>query len=267
MPDNRKTLLLLCFFLFTGGLSARADTLVPLRTQAGTSDWNIKKSKHFIIHYREAPKEYISKVKRCAEHYYRSITDYLGFRRFNFWTWDERCKIYLYPNRREYLKETPSVSWSRGGVHIIRKEIATYVEKEEFLDYVLPHELGHIVFREVVGFDKKLPLWIDEAVALLQEKDRQKYLAAARELVREGRHIPLEALSKIRSYKRVSPLTFYSQSASIVEFLLEEFGRGRFITFCRRLRDGKDWKKALLGTYRFEDLSALEEAWVDSLID
>lgn len=236
------------------------------QADAETEPWNIEKSKHFVIYYREAPKEYISEVKRRAERYYRSITDYLGLMRFDFWTWDERCKIYLYPNRRKYLRDTRSVSWSRGGVHIIRKEIVTYVEKEQFLDYVLPHELGHIIFREVVGFDKRLPLWIDEAVAVLQEKDRQRYLTAAGKLAREGRHIPLERLSRMRSYQQISPLTFYSESASIIDFLLEEFGRDRFIAFCRRLRDGEDWEKAFLRTYRFEDLGALEEAWLDSLL-
>ncbi|MBU4140685.1 MAG: hypothetical protein KKA80_02195 [Candidatus Omnitrophica bacterium] len=233
---------------------------------AQSEPWNIKKSKHFIIYYREAPKEYISEVKRRAERYYQSITDYLGLMRFNFWTWDERCKIYLYPNRREYLRDTRSASWSRGGVHIIKKEIVTYVEKEQFFDYVLPHELGHIIFREVVGFDKRLPLWIDEAVAVLQEKDRQSYLTAAGELAGEGRHIPLDELSQIRNYQQVSPPAFYSESASIIGFLLEEFGRDRFIAFCRRLRDGEDWEEALLRTYKFEDLGALEEAWLDSLL-
>lgn len=231
---------------------------------ADNDDWNIEKSKHFIIYYRQAPSEYINEVRRRAEQYYRNITDYLGFRRFNFWTWEERCKIYLYPNRETYLKESDSVSWSRGKVHITKKEIVTYVKKEQFLDYVLPHELGHIIFKEVVGFDKKLPLWIDEAVSVLQEKDRQRYLRFARELVEEGRYMSLKELSRLKSYGQISPQAFYSQSASIIEFLLNNFGRDDFVVFCRRLRDGEEWKEALLKTYKFENLDALQEAWVKS---
>ncbi|UCB57611.1 MAG: hypothetical protein JSV30_03255 [Candidatus Omnitrophota bacterium] len=234
------------------------------RISADNDDWNIEKSKHFIIYYRQAPSDYISEVRRRAERYYRTITDYLGFRRFNFWTWEERCKIYLYPNREAYLKESGSVPWSRGKVHITKKEIVTYVKKEQFLDYVLPHELGHIIFKEVVGFDKKLPLWISEAVAVLQEKDRQRYLRFARELVKEKRYISLEELSRFRDYKQISPQAFYSQSASIIEFLLNNFGRDDFVVFCRRLRDGEEWKEALLKTYKFENLKALQEAWARS---
>ncbi len=263
MKTLRGFLLIGIIFLFTGlgRLAAESGTL------ADTSDWNIKKSKHFIIYYREDPTSYINQVSRKAEHYYKSITDYLGLRRFKFWTWDKRCKIYLYPGRQEYLSKTSSVSWSQGGVHVVRKEIASYVHEEEFLDYVLPHEMGHIIFREMIGFDKKLPLWLDEAVAVLQEKDRRSYLAIARKLVKEGSYIPLDELSGIRNYKSIDEQTvFYSESASIIDFLLNEFGRDDFVIFCRRLRDGEEWEKALLRTYRFEDLKELQEAWVSHLL-
>lgn len=263
-----KNIVLIGFILlFAAQASAQTNTLIPLRAQAGTSDWKIEKSKHFIIHYQEAPSGYISKVKRYAEHYYKSITDYLGFRRFNFWTWEKRCKIYLYPGRAQYLSTTNVVSWSKGGVHIVSKEIVTYVGKEQFLDYVLPHEMGHIIFREVVGYEKSLPLWMDEAVAILQEKNREKYLQAAKKLVNGGEYIPLKELSQIRSYQGISPDTFYSESASIVDFLLKKFGRNTFVIFCRRLRDGKKWEEALLAIYKFEDLEGLEKAWVNSLLN
>ena len=233
---------------------------------AEDADWNIKKSKHFIVYYQESPGRYISTVTSRAEHYYTSITDYLGLRRFKFWTWDKRCKIYLYPDQQEYLDKTSSISWSRGGVHVIRKEIITYVRDEEFFDYVLPHEMGHIIFRETIGFDKKIPLWLDEAVAVLQEKDREAYLAIARKLVKEGDYIPLAELSGIRGYKSIDSQVFYSESASIIDFLLNKYGRDTFVMFCRRIRDGEEWEKALLKTYRFEGLEELQEAWVNHLL-
>ena len=243
-----------------------ATVLLCVAEAAGDTDgWNTKKSKHFIIYYKDAPRDYVSKVAGYAERFYRSITDYLGFRRFKFWTWDKRCRIYLYPSREEYLFSTGAASWSRGGVHVIRKEIITHEGKEQFLDYVLPHEMGHIIFREVVGYDKKLPLWIDEAVAVLQEKDRNRYLKVAKKIVEYGKYLPLEKLSQVKNYKKIEPLIFYSQSASIIDFLLEEYGRGRFISFCRSLRDGDHWQEALLHTYRFSNLEHLQQAWLTSI--
>ncbi|MEA3561000.1 MAG: peptidase MA family metallohydrolase [Candidatus Omnitrophota bacterium] len=235
------------------------------QADAGDEQWNIKKSKHFIIYYQQAPREYVGRVANSAEHYYKSITDYLGFRRFNFWTFDRRCKIYLYPEQKEYLEGSQGISWSSGSVHVIKKEINTYVREDEFFDHVLPHEMGHIIFREVIGFDKQLPLWIDEAVALLQEKDREKYLTAARGMVKDKSYLSFKELSGIKDYGSLRPFIFYSESASIIEFLLEEFGREKFVSFCRRLRDGQDWEQALLRAYRFESLEELEKAWVDGL--
>jgi len=92
---------------------------------AQDEEWDIKKSKHFIVYHREVPTEYVSEVIREAEKYYKSIIDYLGFGRSKFWTWENRCKIYLYPSREQYMEMTNAKSWSAGKVHVIRKEIAT----------------------------------------------------------------------------------------------------------------------------------------------
>ena len=61
------------------------------------------------------------------------------------------------------------------------------------------------------------------------------------------------------------PFIFYSQSAGMVNFLLENFGRKRFVSFCRRVRDKADWKKSLLSVYKFSDLEEFEESWLDYL--
>jgi len=230
---------------------------------AEDDNWNIKKSGHFIIHYKQAPPGYINEVLRRAEKYYQNITDYLGFRRFNFWTWEKRCKIYIYSSKDEYLKQTDAVSWSRGRVHVLKKEITTYVKEEQLLDYILPHELGHIIFREVVGFQKELPLWLDEGVALLQEKDRDKYLAFARKLIAEEKYVPFDEFFKINSYSQIKPKIFYSESASMVEFLLEYFGRARFIKFCRKVRDCESWETAFKKVYNQDSLNELEQLWVE----
>jgi len=255
----KSIVLITLVFLFAGEVSAQTDSFL------GLNDWKEKKSKHFIIYYQEASSRYINKVARYAEHYYKSITNYLGFRRFNFWTWEKRCKIYLYPSREEYLVDTGGISWSKGSVHVIKKEIVTYAQEAEFFDHVLPHEMGHIIFRELVGFEKKLPLWIDEAVAVLQEEDRAKYLAGARNLVRQGNYIPLSELARQSNYGQITPSVFYCQAASIMHFLLEKFGRNKFVIFCRYLRDKEGWEKALLRTYKFENLEGLEKAWINSL--
>jgi len=227
---------------------------------------DIKKSKHFVIYYRDVPTEYVSKVIKAAEKYYKSIINYLGFDRGKFWTWENRCKIYLYPSREQYLEMTDAKSWSKGKVHVIKKEIATFAKNEQFLNYVLPHEMGHIIFREAVGFDTDLPLWIDEGIAILQEKDREKYLLAVRTFIKQKSFIPLNELSEIRAYVGSFPYIFYSESASIMDFFLKKFNKKKFVSFCHSIRDGTEWKDALLKTYKFESLEELEQAWIENSV-
>jgi hypothetical protein len=236
---------------------------LPSESFAGEQVWNnIKKSKHFIIYYQDAPLEYINRLEKEAERSYKSITNYLGLARFDFWVWDKRCRIFLYPDAREYLQTTGAASWSMGHVKIAQKEISTYIRQETFFDTILPHEIGHIIFRELVGYNKALPLWLDEGVACMQEHEGKERLAAAKRLVELNLHIHFDELSKIRDVSVIIPFIFYNESASIIDFLLRRFGRNKFIDFCRSLRDEENWEQSLKGVYKVKNLDELEKLWV-----
>ena len=231
-------------------------------TDAQDYGWNIKKSKHFVIYYKgDIFPEYIGRIIKEAEDYYDSITDYLGFKRFNYWTWDNRCKLYLFKDPEEYNKHVGTVAWSRGHVNVIKKEISTYLWQEEFFDIILPHEMAHIIFREFIGFDKKLPLWLDEGVACSQERGNEERLLIAKFMIKLKLYTPFEELSNVNTPELIMPFLFYSQAASILDFLLQEFGRERFVNFCRRLRDETDWQESLLSVYNAGNLKELEDKW------
>lgn len=232
--------------------------------QAHAAEWgNLEKSDHFLIYYQDAPVGYISNLADKAEGYYQSITDYLGFRRFNFWTWDNRCKIFLYPDPKKYLDTTGSISWSRGSVQVVKKEISTYINQEMFFGVILPHEIGHIIFREFVGFKNKLPLWLDEGVACMQEKGSAERLVTAQYLVKMGLYTHLEEFTQIQDSSVIIPFIFYSEAASIIDFLIKKYGRDQFVQFCRWLRDDQDLVQALKSTYKFNNLGELEQAWIE----
>lgn len=238
----------------------------PLQVNAGSEVWNnIEKSKHFIIYYQEASTDYINRLVREAEHCYKNITGYLGFARFDFWIWDNRCKLFLYPDAKKYLGTTGVVSWSRGHVQIAKKEISTFIWQEMFFDTILPHEIGHIIFREFVGYNKALPLWLDEGVACMQEYESKERLATAKCLVNLKLYTHLDDLSEIRDSSVIIPFIFYNEAASIVDFLLRRFGRNKFVDFCRSLRDEPNWEQSLKGVYKLKGLEELEKLWVADL--
>ena len=240
----------------------------PLEAGAANDVWNnIEKSNHFLIYYQDAPVDYINRLVTEAERCYKNITEYLGFARFDFWIWDNRCKIFLYADAQTYLSVTGVISWSRGHVQVAKKEISTYMWQEMLFDTVLPHEMGHIIFREFVGYNKKLPLWLDEGVACMQEYESKERLATAKCLVNLKLYTHLDDLSKISDSSVIIPFIFYNEAASLVDFLLKRFGKSKFVDFCRSLRDEPDWTQSLKGVYKIKNLNELEKLWVEDLTE
>ena len=258
MYDMKFIAGLIIFFFLCGVSSAEVNI----------SMWQVVKSDHFIVYYQEAPPGYIDEFITKAEGYYNTIVTELGFTRFEgFWLWDKRCKIYIYKSIKEYQKATGQPAWSGASTSISKRTISTLLYKNDFIDITLPHEMGHLIFREFIGAKTYLPLWLDEGIACLQEKTYQRNrLASAKGLIASGFFIPLEKLSRIRGDTLMMPNTFYAESVSIVEFLLKRYGKNKFVDFCRSLRDNKgDWRAVLTGSYKFKDLSEMNDEWMKYL--
>ncbi|MCX5687533.1 MAG: peptidase MA family metallohydrolase, partial [Candidatus Omnitrophica bacterium] len=131
---------------------------------------------------------------------------------------------------------------------------------------ILPHEMGHIIFREFIGFDKDaVPLWLDEGIACSQEANIEERLKIAKFLINLNLYVPLENFSNLNKADLIMPFIFYSEAASVTNFILEAFGRDIFVNFCRRLRDNSEmgWKEVFLSVYKLRDLEELEAKWID----
>lgn len=228
--------------------------------------WHTQKSTHFIVYYKNANDNFIRKVSERSESYYNDIADDLGFRRLDFWLWDKRANIYIYDDAKDYQEATGQPAWAGGSAIAQTKTIQTFPDAEGFLDTILPHELGHIIFREFVGFQNPaVPLWLEEAVASHQEKT--KYSAAddiVRDALDNGTFMNLEKLGSfdLRSAgdKKIVEL-FYCEAFSVLDFLIKKFGKDNFVLFCQRLRDGKNLKKAIAFVYPYNNLEELDRAW------
>ncbi len=204
-----------------------------------------------------------------AEDAYDEVTERLGFTRFDdFWTWDNRCKIYLYPELSDYQRITGRPSWSGGSVNIVTRTINTYLFEKDFIQIILPHEMGHLIFREFVGYKTNLPLWLDEGIAILQERQNQEErLLMVQGLVFSGLYIPLERLVEIDEDNLVFATVFYAECYSVVDFLIQKYGRDKFVDFCRYLRDKKNWKRGLRDIFGFKDMEQMNEEWVRFMLE
>jgi hypothetical protein len=234
------------------------------------SEWNEKKSQHFVVFYKDAPKDFVDEVIRSAEQYYIEITRDFGFTRYESWSYDSRAKIYIYKDQDDYVNSARQANWSHGAAFAKSKTIRTFPAAHGFFDSLLPHELGHIIFREFVGHNVSLPRWFEEGVAMYQEKSRRWGAhKTVKDAIDRGVFIPLKDLNRSLLDPKVTDEVvdlFYAESASVIYFLIKEFGENRFETFCRKLKYGSPFFEAMKGAYgRFGTIEELNQAWVDYL--
>ncbi|MFH1190255.1 MAG: hypothetical protein V1682_06145 [Candidatus Omnitrophota bacterium] len=257
--------------------------------------WKEAKGEHFIVYYGQDEK-FAKEVLDKAEAYYRDIASGLGYPRYSeFWLWDKRTKIYIYPDHESFLKATGQPAWSHGMADYKKKEITSYVWSEGFIESLLPHEMAHLIFRDFVGFAGQVPLWLDEGVAQWAEAAKRDFmLGLARDLLNNDFLMTINELMKINLkyvkekdvlYMReivtksgdagVVFLTgdklikaYYVEGFSLVDFLIHKYGSSRFAQFCRELRDGKTLEEALRASYpaHIGNLKELQSEWVSFIL-
>lgn len=256
----------------------RYRVILPLLLAVGLSagadpEWHTLKGKHFIIRYTD-DRDAASLLLDTAEDEYRRIANELGFTRYDdFWLWNDRARITVYPDRASFRKAVDAPTWATGKASYQTRRICTFAGSSRFLTSVLPHEMTHLIFRDFIGFRDGVPLWLDEGVAQWMEHGRrQTALDTARGLLKHGRLLTLDSLTETDVRKTLSnrdAAEFYAQSVSLVAYLIQEHGARRFRSFCGHLRDGKSLDDALRFTYpdTIRNIGQLERAWKNYLED
>ncbi len=225
--------------------------------------WKIEKSAHFIIYYQNSSKDFLDKLEDRAEDAYRGIADELGFFRDQPWLWDKRASIYVFDSKQEYLAYTGMPEWSGGSARPYEKKVFTYAESYKFFESTLVHELTHLIFHEFIGKDSLVPLWIDEGAAVYMERLKKSgFLKGGIEaMVKEGKVIPFKEILRVSSKdldidsNRENPVSkayvdrFYTQSWSMVYFLIKKYDLYRFKQFAREMRRGMDFEKSFYRIY------------------
>lgn len=231
---------------------------------ASTQEWQAVKSSHFIVMHT-GDETFAKSVSDKAESYYTAIAADLGFTRYqNFWVWDNRVKILIYPTAQAFATACQAPVWATGRASYTRHEIASYQQSGPgFLTALLPHELSHLIVSDFMG-PERVPLWLTEGFAQWEQEGRK---AAG---FRPGPSFKLKDLVVADIRKDPDPqrvAVFYAQSASVVGFMIRTYGGAAFGSFCKTLRDGKTLDAALTTAYATDlpSLDALEQKWLNSL--
>ncbi len=232
-------------------------------------------SAHFLVQYTLSEERALAgQVLDRAEVYYDKVARDVGYGRYqNFWTWESRAKIVIYPDQISYARFTGQPGWSKGYAsresRLFRdRVIVTYDSQPELLDEVLPHEIAHLILWDHLGFNNhNAPLWFEEGVAQLEEpQTRAKVSSAIKGVVEAGHHIPFFTLQAAQSAdlkERLNVSLFYAESLSVVVFLIEKYGQEAFYRLSKELRDGHNFEESFARAYAgiFDSFASAEGRW------
>jgi len=252
MRDNAVLKKVGCLCVLTGGMLLAVS---PSSWAGG----QVIKGKHFIVHFNST-RAFAQKVLRKAEREYERITKNLGFSRYEYWTFEDRCALYVYGDKESYLRSRPGIpAWSSGYAEYKKGEggthkIAGFRGSDKFLTTILPHEITHLIFNDFVGSEVHVPKWFSEGVALAQEEEgRELFKQKVGKALHRHYFIPLYLLHD-EVFKGVHNYNFtylaYAQAALLTDFLIAHFGRDRFVQLCRHMKDGKHFEEAFENAYR-----------------
>lgn len=242
---------------------------------SGTASAATFETTNFVV---EAPDPTLAKkFGELAEFYRREkANQWLGREMPN---WPNKCPLKIAVSLGGAGGATTFGFGSDGGRSFVTsQQMEIHGEVKQLMHSVLPHEVTHTVLAH--HFGQPVPRWADEGGSVLSENDEERFQhdVRCRELLNVGRGIKLNVLFRMANYPK-DLLVLYAQGYSITAYLVEkgggdQGGRSRLLQFLAigmqsSTRDShgtpETWDNAARQVYGFENVNALEKAWLDYL--
>jgi hypothetical protein len=156
-----------------------------------------------------------------------------------------------------------------GGIAFSDYNITTMGISTANLDWgksAIVHELTHLLVGNLVsGCLVSIPTWLNEGIAVYSQggpdADGMTLFKLASGM---GNLFPIRALSGSFSEEPSKADISYSQSYSIVNYLITSYGREKLLKLFQNLNDGQTIETALQNAYSF-GLDQLEREWRESI--
>ena len=127
----------------------------------------------------------------------------------------------------------------------------------------LAHELGHMVTHQITfsPYGAFLPIWLDEGLAMHAEGEPDPYLQSwLKKAISQQKLISVRSLSSPFSAKPEEAYISYAESQSLVEFLIQNYGKDKMLRLLSLLKEGNSCDEALTKVYGF-DQDGLDKLW------
>ncbi len=186
-------------------------------------------------------------------------------------TAQRQVRIYLYANEADFRAALgPNArEWIGGQTWPALALIVAWIPPEELAwesGRMIPHEISHVVLHQATTNPYGgPPTWLDEGLAVHnQEIPDAEYPLLVEEAAREGRLIPLAALSASFPSDRDLAVLSYAESSSIVEFILDRHGPEGMAALVEAFAGGETADGGVRQALGIS-LSELEAAWRQTL--
>ena len=175
--------------------------------------------------------------------------------------WDQPCVITWSVDRPAGVKYSGLTVYDSSGRRPRNIRISMYGTLNEIMFDVLPHEIGHAVIRDGLGF--RLPLWADEGLCSTLESDvsLRRLQAHLFGKLKAEQGIPTNVILMSRTY-RGDPGVFYSQAVSLTRWLLYLGDASDYLDLHRTYRQTGTWTGSLKTVYGFDSIAEMQNDWL-----
>ncbi len=228
-----------------------------------THDWRTVTAENLRLHYYGRDESFARTMLAAGTEGLRRNKEQAGM------TPDQPIDIYVYPNyddMRDAVLYEPA--WTGGQAYSDFGIIIMGLSGSDanWDQNTVIHELTHIlVGRSAFSCIGTRPGWLEEGLAMYSEGEldsgMQSMLDSA---IRSNNLITLRSLNGGFSELPEKANLSYSQSYSVVKFLIETYGQPKMTELLTALRDAKAIDAALLEVYGF-DTDGLDSAWRESV--
>jgi hypothetical protein len=228
-------------------------------------------TKHFNIYYHSADSADI--VNRNVENYFNQIlADLLIYEKDVMLR--GKFNIIIVKDMTEFTDIFPDVPGNRVAMTDYETKSIVVIESGDTgsVETNLPHEITHAIFFERMNSGNHIPDWIHEGLASYEEAKFNPVQTDARwasfgpEIV-SGGGLPLKGMVLAADAGSEEVNFFYSQSQSIVSYLINNYGMLKFMKLSTKLQSGADIDATIKTTYSPDliNLTDLDLKWRASI--
>ncbi|MBI4320297.1 MAG: peptidase MA domain-containing protein [Chloroflexi bacterium] len=183
-------------------------------------------------------------------------------------TVQEPVKLFIYATQRDFLGalEPKAQEWTGGRSFSSQAIIALMVEPTgegiPWAARAIPHELSHVVtYQAIKNPYGDIPHWLDEGLAMHAEGEAELgYTRVLDRAIRQNRLISLKSLASNFPADPEQATLSYAQSQSVVEYILDQYGRDKMSELLAVFREGSTYDDALLAVFGI-DVAGLDAEW------